>query len=134
MIPWFAWSAGLLALGAVHRLLPGADRFPAKRGLSHHLHSCAGGLDVDVHLSGDGVLGGDRPGLQYPFVVHDGARAGADRAMFTFIALWTGALWGKPMWGAWWVWDARLTSELILLFPLCRHHRAVGGDRRCQTR
>jgi len=37
-------------------------------------------------------------------------------AMFTFIALWTGALWGKPMWGAWWVWDARLTSTLILLF------------------
>ena len=37
-------------------------------------------------------------------------------AMFTFIALWTGAFWGKPTWGAWWVWDARLTSELILLF------------------
>ena len=37
-------------------------------------------------------------------------------AMFTFLSLWTGALWGKPMWGAWWVWDARLTSELILLF------------------
>jgi heme exporter protein C len=37
-------------------------------------------------------------------------------ALFTFIALWTGALWGKPTWGAWWVWDARLTSELILLF------------------
>jgi heme exporter protein C len=37
-------------------------------------------------------------------------------AMFTFLALWTGSLWGKPMWGAWWVWDARLTSELILLF------------------
>lgn len=37
-------------------------------------------------------------------------------AVMTFIALWTGALWGKPMWGAWWVWDARLTSELILLF------------------
>lgn len=37
-------------------------------------------------------------------------------AMFTFLALWTGALWGKPTWGAWWVWDARLTSELILLF------------------
>jgi heme exporter protein C len=37
-------------------------------------------------------------------------------AMFTFIALWSGALWGKPTWGAWWVWDARLTSELILLF------------------
>jgi heme exporter protein C len=37
-------------------------------------------------------------------------------AVFTFIALWTGALWGKPAWGTWWVWDARLTSELILLF------------------
>jgi heme exporter protein C len=37
-------------------------------------------------------------------------------AMFTFLALWTGAFWGKPTWGAWWVWDARLTTELILLF------------------
>ena len=37
-------------------------------------------------------------------------------AIWTFLALWTGALWGKPTWGAWWVWDARLTSELILLF------------------
>jgi heme exporter protein C len=37
-------------------------------------------------------------------------------AMFTFVALWSGAMWGKPTWGTWWVWDARLTSELILLF------------------
>ncbi len=37
-------------------------------------------------------------------------------AIFTLLALVTGSLWGKPMWGAWWVWDARLTSELILLF------------------
>ncbi|NNL90202.1 MAG: heme ABC transporter permease [Marinicaulis sp.] len=37
-------------------------------------------------------------------------------AGFTFLALFTGAIWGKPMWGAWWVWDARLTSVLILLF------------------
>ncbi|SRR5258708_602960 len=37
-------------------------------------------------------------------------------ALFTFIALWTGSLWGKPTWGTYWVWDARLTSELILLF------------------
>ena len=35
-------------------------------------------------------------------------------ALFTFIALWTGSLWGKPTWGAWWVWDARLTSVLVL--------------------
>ena len=37
-------------------------------------------------------------------------------AVFTFIALVTGSIWGKPMWGTWWIWDARLTSELILLF------------------
>src|SRR5438309_5834133 len=37
-------------------------------------------------------------------------------ALFTFLALWTGSLCGKPTWGTWWVWDARLTSELILLF------------------
>src|SRR5947208_12972653 len=37
-------------------------------------------------------------------------------ALFTFIALWTGALWGKPTWGTYWAWDARMTSELILLF------------------
>jgi heme exporter protein C len=37
-------------------------------------------------------------------------------ALFTFLALWTGSLWGKPTWGTYWVWDARLTSELILFF------------------
>ena len=37
-------------------------------------------------------------------------------AIMAFIALWTGAFWGRPTWGAYWVWDARLTSELILLF------------------
>jgi len=37
-------------------------------------------------------------------------------AAFTAVALVTGSLWGKPMWGTWWIWDARLTSELLLLF------------------
>lgn len=37
-------------------------------------------------------------------------------ALFTALALITGSIWGKPMWGTWWIWDARLTSELILLF------------------
>lgn len=37
-------------------------------------------------------------------------------ACMAFLALITGSIWGKPMWGTWWVWDARLTSELILLF------------------
>ena len=45
------------------------------------------------------------------------ARASAPAgAAFTVLALATGSIWGKPMWGTWWVWDARLTSELILLF------------------
>jgi len=37
-------------------------------------------------------------------------------ALFCFIALWTGALWGRPTWGTYWVWDARLTSQLLLQF------------------
>jgi heme exporter protein C len=37
-------------------------------------------------------------------------------ALFALLSLWTGALWGRPTWGAYWVWDARLTSELILFF------------------
>jgi len=42
-------------------------------------------------------------------------------AGFTLICLATGSLWGKPMWGAWWVWDARLTSVLVLFFLYCGH-------------
>lgn len=37
-------------------------------------------------------------------------------ALFAFLSLWTGAFWGRPTWGTWWVWDARLTSSLVLLF------------------
>jgi heme exporter protein C len=37
-------------------------------------------------------------------------------ALFAFLSLWTGALWGRPTWGTYWVWDARLTSELVLFF------------------
>ncbi|PWT76700.1 MAG: heme ABC transporter permease [Proteobacteria bacterium] len=54
-------------------------------------------------------------------------------AMFTFIALWTGSLWGRPTWGTWWVWDARLTSELILLFLYLGYlslHAAIDDVRR----
>ena len=54
-------------------------------------------------------------------------------ALFTFIALWTGSLWGKPTWGTWWVWDARLTSELILLFlyfGFMALHAAIDDSRR----
>ena len=46
-------------------------------------------------------------------------------AVFTFIALFTGAAWGKPMWGTWWVWDARLTSVLVLFFLWLGHAALV---------
>jgi heme exporter protein C len=54
-------------------------------------------------------------------------------ALFTFLALWTGSLWGKPTWGTYWVWDARLTSELILLFlyfGFMALHAAIDEPRR----
>ena len=54
-------------------------------------------------------------------------------ALFAFLSLWTGALWGKPMWGTWWVWDARLTSELILFFLYLGYmalHAAIDDPRR----
>jgi heme exporter protein C len=57
-------------------------------------------------------------------------------ASFTFLALVTGSLWGKPMWGTYWVWDARLTSELILLFlylGVIGLHNAI-DDRRTAAR
>ena len=57
-------------------------------------------------------------------------------ASFTFLALATGSLWGKPMWGAWWVWDARLTSELILLFLYLGYMALISAfdDRRTGAR
>ena len=54
-------------------------------------------------------------------------------AMFTFLALWTGAVWGKTSWGTWWDWDPRLTSELILLFLYLGYialHSAIEEPRR----
>jgi heme exporter protein C len=56
-------------------------------------------------------------GLVFRHALADAAaRAAAPLgAGFTFLALITGSLWGRPMWGTWWVWDARLTSELVLL-------------------
>src|SRR5579885_578617 len=48
-------------------------------------------------------------------------------AVFTAICLLSGSLWGKPMWGAWWVWDARLTSMLILFFLYLGHMALLGA-------
>ena len=68
---------------------------------------------------------------------------GSTSSSTIILALWSGALWGKPTWGTYWVWDARLTSELVLLFlyfgfialanafedPRRGDRAALGGDR-----
>ena len=53
---------------------------------------------------------------KHPLAVLSAKAAAPIGAGFTIICLATGSLWGKPMWGTWWVWDARLTSVLVLLF------------------
>ena len=78
-----------------------------------HVPSAWMSMFVYMTIAGAGILG-----LVWKVKLGDViARAAAPLgASFTFLALVTGSLWGKPMWGTWWVWDARLTSELILLF------------------
>ncbi|ESC35797.1 heme exporter protein C, partial [Salmonella enterica subsp. enterica serovar Agona str. SA-2] len=77
---------------------------------------CPGGHLVNGYLCGDGGGGVHRAGLADENGQPCRRGDGAGGAVYTFIALVTGAAWGKPMWGTWWVWDARLTSELVLLF------------------
>jgi heme exporter protein C len=59
--------------------------------------------------------------------------AGIGAAM-TFLALVTGSIWGKPTWGTWWVWDARITSMLVLLFLYAWRGRAARGLRGSRCR
>ena len=56
------------------------------------------------------------PYLAHKTLLYCDALSGAIGCWLTFIALFTGAVWGKPTWGTYWVWDARITSMLILLF------------------
>jgi heme exporter protein C len=58
---------------------------------------------------------------RHPLADLAAAEIGPVGAGVTALCLATGSLWGKPMWGAWWVWDARLTSELVLFFLYCGH-------------
>ena len=58
---------------------------------------------------------------RHPLADLAAAEIGPVGATVTALCLATGSLWGRPMWGAWWVWDARLTSELVLFFLYCGH-------------
>jgi heme exporter protein C len=117
MIPWFAWSAGLLTLWGLYIgfFLAPTDFQQSEAYRIIFIHVPAAWMSMFIYLvmAFWGAIG-LAFNTRLSFMM---ARALAPTgAMFTFVALWTGALWGKPMWGTWWVWDARLTSELILLF------------------
>ena len=115
--PWLAWSSLLLFLAGLYGglVLAPADyqQGDSFRIIYVHVPSAWMSLFVYVLMAAFGAAG-----LIWKVKITDAlARACAPAgAAFTFIALATGSIWGKPMWGTWWVWDARLTSELILLF------------------
>ena len=117
LVPWFALlAAALCAVGLYISFFVAPTDFQQGEGYRIiFIHVPAAWMSMFIYVvmafwSAIGLAWNTR----LSFVM---ARALAPTgAMFTFVALWTGAFWGKPMWGAWWVWDARLTSELILLF------------------
>ena len=117
LVPWFGWCAVLLLgaglYGALFYAPPDYQQGQGFRII--YVHVPAAWMSLFVYMvmasAGAGTL------IWKTKVSESVARACAPLgAAFTFLALVTGSLWGKPMWGTWWVWDARLTSELILLF------------------
>lgn len=115
--PWlFGASAVLFVAGLVGGLvLAPADYQQGDSFRIIYIHVPSAWLSMFVYMV---MAGAGAVGLIWKVKMGDiVARACAPLgASFTFLALATGSLWGKPMWGTWWVWDARLTSELILLF------------------
>ena len=117
LIPWFGWSAAILTvIGLYISFFMAPTDFQqgeAYRIIFIHVPAAWMSMFIYLVMAFWGAIGlAFKTRLSFMM-----SRALAPTgALFTFIALWTGALWGKPMWGAWWVWDARLTSELILLF------------------
>ena len=95
---------------------PGARGLPAGHDRAHHVHSRAVGVAGDDVLHGDGHISAIGTLVwRHPLADVSAKAAAPIGAAFTFLALLTGSLWGKPMWGTWWVWDARLTSVFVLL-------------------
>ena len=117
MIPWFAAAAAILgALGLYVGLFVAPTDF--QQGDAYRIifvHVPASWMSMFVYIvmaawAGLGLVFNARlSGMMASALAPTGA-------MFAFLSLWTGALWGKPTWGTYWVWDARLTSELVLFF------------------
>ncbi len=117
LTPWFGWAALAFILYGLYGGLvlapPDYQQKDAFRIIYVHVPSAYMSLFVYVTMATAAAVG-----LIWRIkLAHAVAASCAPLgASFTFLALATGSIWGKPMWGAWWAWDARLTSELILLF------------------
>ena len=117
LIPWLGASCALLMLwglwGGLVQAPPDYQQGDSFRIIYLHVPSAWMSMFIYVVMAVTGGIG-----LIWRMKLADvmAAAAAPVGASFTFLALATGSLWGKPMWGTWWVWDARLTSELILLF------------------
>ena len=117
LVPWFLAAAAVLTVAGLYIGFFVAPT-DAQQGESYriiYIHVAAAWMSMFLYLvmafwAGFGLAFNTRLSSMMATAI---APTGA---LMTFIALWTGALWGKPTWGTWWVWDARLTSELILLF------------------
>jgi len=114
---WFGWGALLLALVGLYYALfdspPDYQQGESVRIMYVHVPAAWMSMFIYVVMAGAAAVG-----MVWRIKAADAfAKASAPvGASFAFLALVTGSLWGKPMWGTWWIWDARLTSELILLF------------------
>jgi heme exporter protein C len=117
MLPWLGWLAGIaIAVGLYGGLLLAPPDYQQGDGFRIvYVHAPAAWLSMLVYGT---MAAAAAIGLVWRIKLgHAVAAACAPvGASFTFLALATGSIWGKPMWGTWWVWDARLTSELLLLF------------------
>ena len=117
MAPWFGFAAcTLIVIGAYWGLVEApADYQQGEAYRIIFVHVPAAWMSMFGYLC---VAVGSAVGLiwRHPLAEVAARAAAPIGAVFTAIALITGSIWGKPMWGTWWVWDARLTSVLILFF------------------
>lgn len=117
LIPWFAIPATILFLGGLYDgffIAPAdAQQHEVYRIIFIHVPAAWMGMLLYVLLAIYAAIGWAFNARLASMMASSLAVTGA---MFTLLSLITGSLWGKPTWGAWWVWDARMTSTLILLF------------------
>jgi heme exporter protein C len=117
LIPWFAWPAAILILIALYLGLFVAppDRVQGEGFRILYVHAPSAWMSVMVYTV---MAVSAAIGLIWRIKVAHAVAASCAPigASFTAVALLTGMLWGKPMWGTYWEWDPRLTSELVLLF------------------